>query len=152
VETFQFKQAKQYMFFYEDTQVLLLVWERDQTKMLFIVLDQLPDGTYVIDYPGSLFTERLMELVDSIFFIQVQEQERSERYAMGAYFQEGDLWFGAYYPRVEQEGAGNVPEIVFFKVDDTEGMLQLKELEHDEHQVAIQAFLKRYQDILHIQA
>ena len=36
----KFKKAIHYVFYYEDTQLLLLVWERDQMKNLYIVLDQ----------------------------------------------------------------------------------------------------------------
>jgi hypothetical protein len=147
---FEFKQAEHFLFFYEDTHVLLLVWERDYTKALYVVLDQKQDGTFVIDYPGTLFTERLMDLVDSVFFIQVQEQDIIMRYALGAYFEEGGTWYGAYYPRSEKGSDISIPEIVLFKIVDQGGTHELKELDTNEHKLAAEAFMKRYKDILDI--
>ncbi|UOF89123.1 hypothetical protein LSG31_14500 [Fodinisporobacter ferrooxydans] len=147
----QFPNAAHFVFFYEDTQMLLLVWERDFTKALYLVLDHQEDGTLVLDYPGSLFTERLMELVDTVFFIQVTENEVDTKYAIGAYFQAGEDWFGAYYPRESANMSDILPEIVFFKIVESGATLEVQEIEENEHKTVTEAFLNKYREILHIQ-
>ncbi|HEU4964338.1 MAG TPA: hypothetical protein VFV52_10890 [Bacilli bacterium] len=111
--TFRFSKAREYAFFHEDVHLLLVDFERDGKQEVFYIADQEEDGTFLLEYPGEMFTEQVQEVVSSIFFVQVQEENREGRYALGAFFTFMRKEYALYYDR-EQE---SISELVFFRAE-----------------------------------
>lgn len=110
---FRFRKTREYAFFHEDVHLLLVDFERDGKQELFYIAEQDDDGTYVLEFPGELFTAQVKEILESIFFIQVQEEHREGRYALGAFFTYMRTEYALYYNRDEEQ----ISELIFFRVE-----------------------------------
>lgn len=143
---FSFPKADHYAFFYEEAHLMLISWQRDDKKELYRISGQQED-TLHLDYPGQLYSERVMELISSIFFITLQEEEQEQKYTMGAYFTKNDQGYAVYY----QRDATTRSDLIFFRVvDEGEGYgLELVENE-TEHVSVVQEIEQRYGSFLHI--
>jgi hypothetical protein len=113
-----FRKAEHYAFFFEDVHLLLVAWERDERKEIYRIESQ-EGEVLVLDYPGDLFVEQVLHVIEKIFFVSVREGEREGKYALGVYFLIEEQPYGVYYERDRKEES---PELVFFRiVDDGDG-------------------------------
>jgi hypothetical protein len=112
---FRFSKGREYAFFHEDVHLLLVDFERDEKKELFLISAVEEDGTFLLEYPGELFTEQLQELIKSIFFIQVKEESQEGRYVLGAFFTYDRKEYALYYDREDTNNA----ELIFFRATAT---------------------------------
>lgn len=144
-----FRKATEYAFFNQHVHLLLVDYNRDDRKDLFLIADQEEDGTYVLEYPGELFTEQIKELVTSIFFVTVQEEDREARYALGAYFTANRKDYALYYDRDNE----NVKALVFFRAKSLgNGEYDLEQIEdQDEYQDVVEHIKDNYGHLLHIE-
>ncbi|PWK06974.1 DUF1292 domain-containing protein [Tumebacillus permanentifrigoris] len=145
-QKFRFGKGKEYAFFNEHVHLLLIDFERDNKKELFLIAEQEADGTYILDYPGELFTEQLHELTGSIFFVQVQEEEREGKYVLGAYFTCERKTYALYYDREHPESG----EMVFFRANSTgTGTYDLENItDQEEYQTVVEFIMERYGQFL----
>ena len=145
---FKFRKAREYAFFHEDVHLLLVDFQRDDKKELFLIGDVEENGTYILEYPGDLFTEQLQEIVSSIFFLQVSEEElnREGKYALGAYFTYERKEYALYYDREHLENR----ELVFFRAQATgAGDYELSMITDEaEHREVIGHITERYGHML----
>jgi hypothetical protein len=144
---FRFQKAREYAFFHEHVHLLLVDFERDGKQELFLVSGVEEDGTYILDYPGELFTEQIRELVQSIFFVQVQEEGQAvKRYVLGAFFTYMRQEYALYYDR----DAEVIDELVFFRAKATgTGDWELETVtDPKEYQEVVETVLERYEGIL----
>jgi hypothetical protein len=144
---FRFNKSREYAFFNEHVHLLLVDHERDDKKDLFLILETDEDGTFVLDYPGELFTAQIQELVQSIFFVSVKEGEAQEkRYVLGAYFTCNRQTYALYYDR-DKEG---IDELVFFRADAKgTGEYDLQNItDQGEYQEVVEFVLDRYGSVL----
>ncbi|MBX5435612.1 MAG: hypothetical protein IRZ33_00170 [Alicyclobacillaceae bacterium] len=141
-----FPKAAPYAFLFENAHLLLLCFERDQAKFLFLIREQ-RDGEVVLDYPGRTFTERVMDAVEQIFLVQVQTDDDAEpvRYVLGSYFVVGSQPYGAYYPRDARDLT-----VVLFRIDGAGADARLSVPEGDEYERAARAFEEQHADFLAI--
>ncbi|MBL0388186.1 DUF1292 domain-containing protein [Tumebacillus sp. ITR2] len=139
---FRFGKGKEYAFFNEHVHLLLIDFERDNKKELYLIADQETDGTYILEYPGELFTEQLMELTGSIFFVQVQEEGREGKYALGAFFTIIRQTYGLYYDRENPDNG----ELVFFRANATgTGAYDLENVtDQEEYQMVVEHVMEHY--------
>ncbi|GGI96975.1 hypothetical protein GCM10010885_03180 [Alicyclobacillus cellulosilyticus] len=110
---FLFPKAKPYVFLYENAPLVWLRWDRDDAHHLFLIRNQLQD-TLTLDYPGDAFTQRVLDDVSSIFFVELREEgaEQGRKLALGCYFTVGRQPYGAYYERDRTP-----PDVVLLRVD-----------------------------------
>lgn len=146
---FVFRKTTEYAFFNQHVHLLLVDYNRDDRKDLFLIAEQEDDGTYVLEYPGELFTEQIKEMVSSIFFITVQEEEREARYALGAYFTSNRKDYALYYDRDNT----NVKALVFFRAKELgNGQYELEQIEDEsEYQDVVEHIKDNYGHLLHIE-
>ncbi|MCL6515346.1 hypothetical protein [Alicyclobacillus sp.] len=143
---YAFPKAKQYAFLYENAHLILFCWDRDDARFLFLIKEQREDGL-ILDYPGETFTQRVLDAVQPIFFVQVQEEGREARpYVLGSYFMVGKRAFGAYYP---QDDAGDT-DVVLFRIDGEVPDLHLEVPEPEEYQEAVRAFTEQHRDFVEV--
>ncbi|MDQ0191230.1 DUF1292 domain-containing protein [Alicyclobacillus cycloheptanicus] len=142
--TLAFPKAEQYAFLYENAHLLMLSWERDNAKFLFLIVDQ-KDGELVLDYPGERFTNTVLDTIENIFLIQVQEESgEAKRYALGSYFVAGSRRYGAYY---ERETESEEPNVVLFRIEGEAPDLSLEVLDEDEYQEVAQIFVEQHNEL-----
>lgn len=144
---FRFNKAREYAFFNEHVHLLFVDFERDEKQELYLIRDVEADGTYILDYPGELFTEQIRELVKSIFFVQVQEENQAEkRYVLGAFFTYMRQEYALYYDRDSE----TVEELVFFRAKATgTGDWELENVAHEEeYQEIVAHVLEKYGSFL----
>lgn len=144
---FTFPKAEHHAFFYEEAHLLLISWERDDKRELYRIADQ-QQAVLQLDYPGALYSERVMELIQNIFFIRVQEETGANQYVLAAYFHKQDQAYAVYYER-----DANPPKaLIFFRVaEDGEGYALDVIEDAAEHQSVAQEIEERYASFLHIQ-
>jgi len=146
--TFRFRKGREFAFFHEDVHLLLFDFERDDKKELFLIGDVEENGTYILEYPGALFTEQLREMINSIFFVQVQEEHRGGKYALGAYFTCERKEYALYYDREHPENG----ELIFFRAENTgRGDYELSNItDQDEYREVVDHIGERYGHVLDV--
>ncbi len=140
----QFKNAEHCAFFFEDNQLLLVRFEREDHWLWFLINDDKEDGL-VLEYPGKLYEEQVQDKVEAVFFVELTESGgSSQKLALGAMFMVGDEWYGAYYPRGQAART-----LYFLRVlgEGPEATLEAVEAEQEHSRVAA-AFTERYQGML----
>lgn len=143
---FAFAGAQQYAFLFENAHLLMLAWDRDDAKFLFLIQEQGENG-FVLDYPGQLFSDRVLDTVQNIFFVQVQEgASEAKRYVLGSYFEADGKLYGAYY-EPENENA----ELALFRIEGEAPQLSLEVLDEREYQAASAVFIQQHQELMDIQ-
>ncbi|MGZ4113046.1 MAG: DUF1292 domain-containing protein [Tumebacillaceae bacterium] len=143
---FKFSKGREFAFFHEDVHLLLVDFERDDKKELFLIADREQDGTFLLEYPGELFTEQLQELIKSIFFIQVKEETQEGRYVLGAFFTYNRKEYALYYDREHADNG----ELIFFRANATgTGDYELVNI-HDqaEYSEVVEHITERYSSFL----
>ena len=144
---FAFPNAKQYAFLFENVHLMLLSWDRDDAKFLFMIKDQTEQGL-TLDYPGQLFADRVLDTIQNIFFVKVQEnQAEAKRYVLGSYFDVDGRVFGAYY---EQDRV--TPDVALFRIDGEAPGFTLEVPKDEEYQRAASVFAEQHGDFMDIQA
>ena len=145
---FKFNKTREYAFFHEDVHLLLVDFQRDDIIEVFLVGEQEEDGTCILEYPGELFTEQLREMVQSIFFVQVNEEEigREGKYALGVYFTCERKEYALFYDREHPDNG----EVIFFRAQATgSGDYDLSTIhDQDEYRDAVEHITERYSHVL----
>lgn len=141
---YQFHGAEEYAFYYENAHLLLVDWQRDDAKFLFLIREEGDSGTISLSYPGERFTETVLDAVLPVFFVQVtEEQSGSEkRYVLGSVFVAGSGKYGAYY-----EKDGNPAQAVLFKLVGEGPDTKLEVPTDEEYETAAQAFTENHEDL-----
>lgn len=144
---FYFKDAEQYAFLYENVHLMMVSWTRDDARLLFRIEEQ-ADNSLALAYPGETFTDRVLDALENIFFIQVQEEGTDGvPYVLGSYFEVDGQMYGAYYERDVDER----PTVVLFKVEGEPPMQSLEVPSESEYERAAAAFSEQHADLVDIE-
>jgi hypothetical protein len=143
-----FPNANSYAFLFENAHLLLMSWDRDDAKFLFLIREHQSDGL-VLDYPGAAFTNRVMDVIERIFFVRLEEEgSEPKQYVLGSYFLVGNQAYGAYYEKDSPRS-----DVVLLRVVGEPPDLELAVVEDDvEHQQVASAFAEQHADFLSIAA
>jgi|GEM_PF-5229073 len=145
---FRFHQSEQYAFLYENVHLLMVTWTRDNAKFLFRIEAQSENGELQLDYPGETFSNRVLDNLERIFFIQVQsENSAGKAYVLGSYFEVDGQMYGAYYERQAEQR----PEVVLFKLEGEAPNHSLEVPSEEEYQRAAAAFSEQHADLMDIE-
>lgn len=145
--TLAFPKADQYAFLYENAHLMLLSFDRDDAKFLFLITEQ-RDGELVLDYPGQRFTETVLDAIQNIFLIQVEEESGSTRkYALGSYFLVDGRKYGAYY---ERESQSDEPNVALFRIEGEATESTLEVLGDEEYVRVSQVFVEEHSEMMDI--
>lgn len=144
---FTFPKAEQYAFLYENAHLVMLVWDRDRARFLFLIRGQ-DDSGLSLDYPGETFTNRVLDTIESIFFVQVQEEGKAEpaRYVLGSYFEVNRQMYGAYYQRDKAS-----PDVMLFRIDGEAPNQTLEVIDGEEYGPVAERFTEQHGDLITIQ-
>ncbi|MCS1351315.1 hypothetical protein [Mechercharimyces sp. CAU 1602] len=131
----RFGTSHQYVFIHENVKHLLLIWEKETKKQLFIVIEEDHDGDLTLTHPGQLYEEMVLDDLDSLFFQTLITTDKAIQAVLGATFHfEGHL-VGMYYERNVDH-----PTISFFYIED--GVLI--DIPEHEYEPVAQAFLNKF--------
>ncbi|WP_157066927.1 hypothetical protein [Alicyclobacillus shizuokensis] len=134
-----FTDADVYAFWYEDAHLALVRFRRDNERLLFVIGQQSQQGLH-LSFPGRLFTDRVLDEIEPIFFAEVEEPGgQTEQLALGAYFRTGEAEYGAYYA----PGTAAL-EVFLFRIDNTGSRPELTSLMGFEQEQAAALFVERY--------
>jgi hypothetical protein len=139
-----FPKAGKHAFFFENAHLLLLSWERDNAKFLFLIDGQTEDGVS-LEFPGELFTNQVLDTIENIFFIQVNEGEQVTKYTLGSYFLVNTNQYAAYYERDAEN-----PTVVLFRLSGESPDFDLEVLEEEEFQIVSDAFTEQHRNFMDI--
>lgn len=140
----RFPKAEQYAFLYENAHLLLLSWDRDQAKFLFLIQGHDESGLR-LDYPGETFTNRVLDAIQNIFFVQVTDDSDTVKYVLGSYFVVDGQAYGAYYERDREQ-----PDVVLFRIEGEAPDFSLEVLDEAEFERVSVAFSEQHQDLMDI--
>jgi hypothetical protein len=144
---FQFSDAEQFAFLFENVHLLLVAYKRDNAKFLFRIESHEANGTLNLAYPGEVFTNRVLDLLENILFIQVHEEGgAATAYVLGSYFDVEGQMYGAYYERDVQ----HQPTVVLFKVEGEAPDQMLEVPSEAEYERAAAAFSQQHADLVEI--
>jgi hypothetical protein len=139
-----FPKASKHAFFFENAHLLLLSWERDNAKFLFMIEGQTEDGIE-LEFPGGLFTNQVLDAIENIFFIQVNEGAEATKYTLGSYFYVENVKYGAYYERDSDN-----PSVVLFRLSGEAPNFDLEVLDEDEFNTVSAAFTEQHRTFMEI--
>ncbi len=147
IPNIQFPHAEHFAFFFEDSHLLLIVFERDERRLLFLISES-EGETVVLDFPGDLYEGQVRDATERIFFVDLAEEEADrKRLVMGAYFPAGNETYGAYYDRESDEQT-----LYFLRVMGEGDAISLEAVvDPEEHRLVSQAFSDRYQGVFAIE-
>lgn len=142
---FTFPDADKYAFIYYEAHLLLMAFDRDDAKFLFVINHEGGDPIR-LKYPGQTFTDRVLDDIERIFFVTLEEPDRAPtRLVLGSLFEVSGKRFGAYY-----EAGAEQPEVVLFEVHGTAPEYELRVPEEAVYETASRVFAERYGDLLRI--
>lgn len=146
VPDIRFPRAEHFAFFYEDTHLMNIVFERDRRRLLFLI-KQAQDERVELDFPGELFESQVSEAVDRIFFVELNEEGSPQRrLVLGAYFPVENETYGAYY-----EQGGEERTLFFLRVLGEGDAVNLVAVEDEsEHSLVSSFFVERYKGVFEI--
>ncbi len=139
-----FPKANKHAFFFENAHLLLLSWERDNAKFLFLIEGQTEDGVE-LEFPGELFTNQVLDTIENIFFVQVSEGEQVTKYTLGSYFYVNEIRYGAYYERDVDN-----PSVVIFRISGESPDFELGVLDEDEFRAVSAAFTEQHNSFMNV--
>lgn len=147
--SFTFPDATQYAFVFFNAHLLLMTYPRDDAKFLFLI-DGEDERGLRLTYPGRTFTDRVLDTIESIFFVAVEESEEetavSTRYVLGSLFDVEGQTFGAYYERDRPN-----THVVLFEVTGEAPDFQLSVPADADYAKASQTFAELHQGLLSIE-
>jgi hypothetical protein len=143
--TFVFPDATEYAFVFHNAHLLLMTYARDDAKFLFLI-DGEDEGSFRLTYPGRAFTDRVLDTIESIFFVAVEEEgQEPTRYILGSLFDAGGRTFGAYYERDNAEA-----NVVLFEASGEAPAFELSVPDDDAYEEASRVFADEHEGLLHV--
>jgi hypothetical protein len=146
-------KAEHYAFFFDDVHLLVIAWERDQHREIYLIRD-IADDVLTVEYPGDRYREQVWDAVGEIFFVSLEEDgdpSGKTRYVLGAYFErrKGEAC-AVYYKRPDETGNGQSQpyELLLLKVQGEPPDRRLAIPEEQEYQALLKQFRERYAGLL----
>ncbi len=144
--TFVFPDAAKYAFLYYEAHLLLMTYERDDAKFLFLITED-AGNRLSLKYPGRAFTDRVLDDIEYIFFVTLEEPNRAPaKLVLGSLFEVSSRTFGAYY-----EAAAKEPEVVLFEVTGEAPHHELRVPDETVYVEASRVFAEQHKELLRIQ-
>ncbi|WP_054949890.1 hypothetical protein [Numidum massiliense] len=150
----QFRTPHQYFFVHEQVKHLLLLWSKDRHRELYLVEED--DDRLVLNYPGEVYRELLLDQLGDIFFQRLETDSESFRAALAATFRYDGRLIGAYYCTADDASSvgdasagdnadeartrGPIEQLYFFEI--AHG--RLCELESSEYEAVAQLFFETF--------
>ncbi|WP_028776187.1 hypothetical protein [Shimazuella kribbensis] len=107
-----FATEHQYIFSHHHIQHVLLIWDKETRKDIYIVETETPD-TLTLRYPGETYRERILDELEPYFFqVLLSEDQKEIPVILGATFAFHDQTVGMYYTKKE---INSIPYFFFLR-------------------------------------
>jgi cyclophilin family peptidyl-prolyl cis-trans isomerase len=135
----QFCTEHQYIFSHHHIQHVLLIWDKESRREIYIVETETPD-TLSLRYPGETYRERILDELEPYFFqVLLSEDQREIPVILGATFDFQNQTVGMYYTK---KNMGSTPYFFFLKDD------QLIDIPEESYGQVIQQFRSTHPHML----
>lgn len=131
----RFHTPHQYVFYHHHIKHLLLLWEKEQKKELYLIKEE-ANEEMLLQYPGETYTEMVLQELEPIFFQTLETEEEQFPAILGATFFYQKRLIGMYY---HQHRPTEEPPY-FFEIRDE----QIVEIADKEYQDVAKTFLKEF--------
>ncbi len=130
----RFQTSYQYVFIHEGIKHLLLLWQKEHKRDLYIVEEE-NDGEMALRFPGETYIEMVLKDIEPVFFQRLESGERAFLAILGATFSYQDRIMLMYYdPEFPTEA------IYFFERSD-DGIAEIEEAEYEQ---VVQTFIHEF--------
>jgi hypothetical protein len=129
----RFQTPYQYVFIHNNVKHLLLLWEKENKRQLYIVEEE--NDEMLLRFPGDTYVEMVLDQIEPILFQRLETEEGPFLAILGATFEYGERKMVMYYhPEYPDR------EIYFFEWSG-EKILELKE---EEYEAVTRAFISDF--------
>lgn len=135
----RFQTPHQYVFYHHHVKHLLLVWEKEKKKELYLIKEEKEDEC-LLQYPGETYTEMVLQELEPVFFQTLKTEEEQFPAILGATFLYQKRLMGMYYHQYRPE---EEPPY-FFEIKDE----QLVEIADDEYEKVVQTFAQEFPEYI----
>lgn len=131
----RFDTPHQYVFYHHQIKHLLVMWEKEQKKELYLIKEETNDEL-LLKYPGETYQELILQELEAIFFQTLETAEERFPAILGATFFYEKRVMGMFYHqyRLEEEPP------YFFEIKNQ----QIVEIADEEYEDVVKTFLKEY--------
>ncbi|MDQ0416859.1 hypothetical protein J2Z48_001031 [Croceifilum oryzae] len=131
-----FQTREQYLFIHRNVKHLLLLWEKDHRKHLYLVTKEEGENLTLLD-PGETYQEHVFDEILPVFFQVLHTESGTLATLLGATFLYHDQLVGMYYnPYHPSE------DLYFFYILDQ----QINEIPDEEYARVTQTFTQEFPD------
>lgn len=136
----QFQTPHQYVFFHHHIKHLLLIWEKERKKEIYLVQDE-TDDQMILQYPGETYMEMVLQELEPVFFQTLATETEEFPAILGATFMYQKRLIGMYY---HQYRPTEEPPY-FFEITNE----QIQEIPEEDYESIAQTFMQKYPDYIH---
>jgi|GEM_PF-1866034 len=133
----RFETPYQYVFYHHHVKHLLVIWEKEQRKDLYIIKEETPEEL-VLQYPGETYRETVLQELEPVFFQTLETEEERFPAILGATFSYQKRLIGMYY---HQHRPDKEPPY-FFEIKNE----KLVELSDEDYAEVIKVFANEYSE------
>ncbi|WP_044642665.1 hypothetical protein [Risungbinella massiliensis] len=133
---FQFQTPYQFLFLHHNVQHLLVVWEKEQKKEIYLV-DQISPDRMELLHPGESYQEQVLDEVGEFFFSQLELQKERISVILAATFEWKKKLYATFYQKEKLQ-----EELYFFEIQDR----ALTEIPDEIYEEVVIFFQKHHQE------
>lgn len=136
---FRFTTPHQYLFIHHHIKHLLLLWEKERRKEIYIVKEESPDEL-LLHYPGETYMEMVLHELEPVFFQTLATDTAQFEAVLGATFVYQKKLIGMYYRKDRLQDASPY----FFEIADE----QLREIPDEEYETVVNMFSQEFPEYI----
>lgn len=131
---FQFQTPYQFLFLHHHVQHLLVIWEKEQKKEIYIVDQVNPDRIELL-HPGESYQEQVLDEVGEFFFSQLELEGELISVLLAATFEWKEKQYAAFYQKEKLQ-----EELYFLEIRDR----VLSEIPDEIYEEVVSSFQEDY--------
>lgn len=132
----RFQTPYQFLFLHRDVKHLLVIWEKERKKEIFLV-DHEEQNQLTIRYPGESYQAHILDEIEEIFLPKLECDGEIIPVILAATFEWNQRLYAVYYPKDKI-----TEELYFFEIIDG----QLQEISDEKYEQVISYYQKTYSD------
>ena len=132
---FRFTTPHQYLFIHQHIKHLLLLWEKERRKEIYIIKEEQADEL-LLHYPGETYMEMVLQELEAVFFQTLATETEEFEAVLGATFVYQNKLIGMYYHKNQLQKLSPF----FFEIVDE----QLKEIPDEDYEDVAKKFSQEF--------
>lgn len=132
----RFQTRDQYLFIHRNVKHLLLLWEKEHRKHLYLITEEDGENLTLLD-PGETYQEHVFDEILPVFFQALDTEKGPLATILGATFVYQERLVGMYYNPYQP-----AEDLFFFYIYDQ----QIQEISDEDYEQVVQAFTQEFPD------